>query len=205
MQDYFVQEHLNNSFALTPGLQVGQLQLEIDIVIAASEANVSLEQIQEWLVKTPFWFFRRYNVVEFKSISDPLDEEDFARISARALLARAERVQIPRAEMISCIVTAAWPRNFLKEVKPGERAFKKVKNRPGVYTHPGFLFPIYLIVCNQLPVEEINYPLLVFSSGEKLKSYLKRILDLDLQIYINYVTHLHPEECYDRSTRRKSC
>jgi hypothetical protein len=192
IQAYFEEEHLTDIFTVTPGVQVGQLQLEIDVTITANEL-LDEPELQTKLVNTPFWFFKRHNLLEFKSITDPLNENDFARIGARALLAWANRPsEITGSEVVSCIVSAAWPREFLKQVQPGGRRFKRLQ--PGLYYHPGLLVPIYLIVCNQLPVAEANYPLLVFSSGEKLKTFLKQFaVDTQMEMYLNYIAHLHPE------------
>ena len=199
---YFNQSsRLSESFTVTPGLQVGQLQLEIDAAVSANE-SLSLEAIQQQLEATPFRFFRRLNFVEFKSIADPLDPSDFARITARALLGWADRpATVGKDEVVSCIVSAALPRDFLKQVKPAGRPFKAVG--PGVYFHPGYLFPVYLIVCNLLPVEEQNYPLLVFSSGKKLKAYLEEITELNLEVYLEYVARLHPEETLEFLTTQR--
>ncbi len=190
LQSYFEEEHLTDTFAVTPGVQVGQLHLEIDVLISATKPATNHKQIQAKLANTPFWFFNLYNLVEFKSSADLLDEADFAKITARALLAWSERPQAARSEVLSCIVSASWPRELLKQLRPGGRPFEKI--RPGLYFHPGFLFPIYLVVCNLLPIEESNYPLLVFSSGNKLKSYLERLINEDLQMYLNYVVRMHP-------------
>lgn len=105
--------------------------------------------------------------------------------------------------MVSCIISAALPRNLLKKLKPGGKSFKKVQSRPGLYYHPGYLFPTYLIVCNLLPIEESNYPLLVFSSGNKLKSYLEQLLDSNVEIYFNYAIRLHPIEAAQVLAGRK--
>jgi hypothetical protein len=204
IQTYFEEEHLNEYFSITSGMQVGQLQLEIDVTISVTEPALKTEEIQERLTNTPFWFFNRYNLVEFKSISDPLSQTDFARIVARATLAWANQLDENRTGLVSCIISAAWPHKFLSK-SFGKQRFRPVKGKPGIWFHPGLFFPIYLIVCNRLPLEEVNYPLLVFSSGEKLKSFLRQIaLDSRMEIYFNFATQLHPLEAAELAWQRRS-
>jgi hypothetical protein len=86
-----------------------------------------------------------------------------------------------------------------------ETPFKPVEGHQGLYRHPGITFPIYLIVCNELPVERVYYPLLIFSSGTKLQEYFKQIgLDADFDIYIKYIVAAHPVEGYELNIRRSS-
>ncbi len=204
IQTYFEQEQLIPPFTVTPGLQVGQLQLEIDVVISATETDLKVEELQASLTATPFWFFDRLNLVEFKSISDPLNKAEFARITARANMAWADQHDEARDSMLSCIISAAWPHKFLSN-RFGGRRFRPVKGRPGFWFHPGLFFPVYLIVCNKLPLEEANYPLLVFSSGEKLRHFLEQIaIDSRMDLYFNYVARLHPNEAAEVYTRRRS-
>lgn len=158
------------------------------------------------MAKTPFWFFQRLNLVEFKSISDPLDANEYARITARALLAWAEAQPETgdttgmQRGVLSCIVSAARPRKFLSKARPGGKTFKRVQ--PGVYRNPGLLFPTYLIVCNELPLQESNYPLLVFASGGKLQAFLDLMIDTGLEVYLNYVVRLNAT-AVDRAFERK--
>lgn len=204
IQTYFEEEHLDEYFSITPGVQVGQLQLEIDVTISATQAALKLEDLQKRLANTPFWFFNRFNLVEFKSISDPLNQTDFARIIARAALAWANQSEENRAGLVSCIISAAWPHKFLSN-NFGRQRFRQVKGKPGIWFHPGLFFPIYLIVCNRLPLEEVNYPLLIFSSGEKLKSFLRQIaLDSRMELYFNLATQLHPLEAAELVWQRRN-
>jgi hypothetical protein len=54
--------------------------------------------------------------------------------------------------------------------------------------------PSFLIVCNQLPLEEKFYPLLVFAEGNKLEAFIEKVIDLDLQVYVKYLIRLQAEK-----------
>jgi hypothetical protein len=54
---------------------------------------------------TPFGFFLRHNLIEFKSPNDPLTEAEYSRLVARALLYAAQE-KASRSEMTLSILTS---------------------------------------------------------------------------------------------------
>ncbi len=218
---YFTEESLNE-FSVNPGLQVGQTQLEIDVAIRASE-ELSLEEIRYRFKDTLLWFMSYLNLIEFKSINDKLDLPDFYRTTARALLAAASYYENyttkqgkgrgsgrPKKKrpfplrVISCLICASYPQSVQDQLpSPFEPI---VGQAEGFYFHPlaaEVIVPIYLIVCNNLPLEEKYYPLLVFASGEKLKAFIELIVDEELVVYIKYVAKLHSSDVADALVNRK--
>lgn len=203
-----------SEFALSPGLQVGQTQLEIDVAIQAAE-TLSQAEITELLKNTPLYFLTHLNCVEFKSVNDPLEFHDLYRVYARALLAAAQyyqrlaeeqgRGQQPgrkkgkkeslEGRVTSCIISAAYPAALQEQLRV---PFKPIKGAPtGFYYRPyldEIFIPSFLIVCNQLPLDEKFYPLLVFAEGNKLESFIERVIDLDLQLYVKYLVRLQAEK-----------
>jgi hypothetical protein len=173
LTEYLRRRQLDEEYMVTAGKQVGQLQLEIDTVVTAKIKDVPKEKLQP----TPFWFFQLHNNVEFKSIKDPLTEKEYARIMGRAFIDYGD---LPTEEdcdqMLSCIVSAAKPRALLARLEKKKSPFVPVEGHPGLYRQQGITFPVYLIVCNELPVVPMNYGLLVFSIGKKLKEYLEQWL-----------------------------
>jgi hypothetical protein len=57
--------------------------------------------------------------------------------------------------------------------------------------------PNFLIVCNQLPLDEKFYPLLVFAEGNKLEAFIEKGIDLDLQVYVKYLVRLQAGKVAD--------
>jgi hypothetical protein len=191
MKDYFESSQLAGFFTVTLGMQVGQLQLEIDTSIDA----ISDVEIVGRLAATPFWFFKRHNFVEYKSVNDDLDEENFALILGRAFMGYSKHSENERDEVISCIITDAYPSKIFKRLRTRGSSFRKVKGYEGLYYHRGINFPIYMVVCNRLPVVPLYYSLLMFASGKKLDAYFSQFaVDMDMQIFLKYVVKMYPKQ-----------
>ena len=97
--------------------------------------------------------------------------------------------------MVSCLICASYPQSVQDQL---QTPFQPIPEQPkGFYFRPHaseLFLPSYLLVCNELPVEEKYYPLLVFATGNKLQKFIGLLIDLELEVYIKYVAKLHAEE-----------
>jgi len=55
-------------------------------------------------------------------------------------------------------------------------------------------FPFYVLVVPELTIEERNYPLLLFSKGEKRKEFLKELVRKGAIEYLRLAYQLYPED-----------
>ncbi len=138
-------------------LAVSYLSLTIDIGVilrnAADRANLLAEE-------PIFRYFRTHNLIEFKSQADALTESDYYRIQARACLYLADN-RLSKQALTLTIVSARYPRALLsrpyykgqwERVKPGHYQITEV-------------FPVHLLVCNELELMRENYLLLPFTAS----------------------------------------
>ncbi len=75
--------------------------------------NLNGHELSTWF---PFDYFRHYNLLEFKSPTDPLTPDEYKRVIARAYLFLAEVGENNLQEVTVTIVTATKPRKVLKSV-----------------------------------------------------------------------------------------
>jgi len=76
---------------------------------------------------SPFTFFARHNLLEFKSPSDPLTPAEYKRIIARAYLYMAE-VELDDLSMLTvCAVTSGKPVKVLDKI-PELVKFSKISD-----------------------------------------------------------------------------
>jgi hypothetical protein len=54
--------------------------------------------------------------------------------------------------------------------------------------------PFYVLVVAELPIEERNYPLLIFSKGEKRKAFLRELVNRGAKEYLRLAYELYPED-----------
>ena len=150
----------------TTEVEVGRLPRTIDIALVSSK-----DEAERLALVSPFTFFARNNLLEFKSPSDPLTPAEYKRIIARAYLYMAE-VELDDLSMLTvCAVTSGKPNKVLNEI-PKLVKFSNVSD--ALYKSDNF--PFYVIVVAELAIEERNYPLLLFSKGRKRKEFLKELV-----------------------------
>ncbi len=54
--------------------------------------------------------------------------------------------------------------------------------------------PFYVLVVAELAIEERNYPLLLFSKGEKRKAFLRELVRKGAREYLRLAYQLYPED-----------
>ena len=151
----------------TTEVEVGRLPRKVDIALVCSK-----EEAERLALVSPFIFFAEHNLLEFKSPSDRLTPNEYKRIVARGYLYMAE-VGIDDFSILTvCAVTSGKPVKVLNEV-PELVRFSPVAE--ALYKSDDKL-PFYVLVVAELPIEERNYPLLLFSKGRKRKAFLKELV-----------------------------
>jgi len=92
-------------------VEVGRLPRTIDVALLCSP-----KEAERLAFSSPFIFFARHNLLEFKSPSDPLTKDEYKRIIARAYLYMAE-VGLDDLSMITvCAVTSGKPVKVLNKI-----------------------------------------------------------------------------------------
>jgi hypothetical protein len=119
-----------------------------------------------------FTYFKRYNIIEFKSIADPFRmNRDLYKIGIYigGILLKEKKADIKNTTFT--LVSSRKPEKFLKYYKEKTRAIKK-----GLYLIENlFILPIYVVVIEELELELRNdiTVLKEFSSGEDRKKFLR--------------------------------
>jgi hypothetical protein len=170
--------------SITTEVEVGRLPRTIDIAIVCSQ-----EESQRLALASPFTFFAQYNLLEFKSSSDPLTSAEYKHIIARAYLYMAEVGIDNLSRLTVCAVTAGKPIKTLTQL-PELVKFSNVSQA----LYKSEYFPFYVLVIAELAIEEQNYPLLLFSKGRKRKAFLKELVRKRAMEYLRLAYQLYPED-----------
>ena len=163
LQQFFQEQQVT----VTTEVEVGRLPRKIDIALVCSQ-----EEAEKLALVSPFTFLTRYNLLEFKSPSDRLTPNEYKRIVARCYLYMVEA----RIDDLSLLTIYAVTSG--KPIKVLSKAPKLVQFSPvaeALYKSDDKL-PFYVLVVAELPIEERNYPLLLFSKGKKRKEFLKELV-----------------------------
>ena len=166
-------------------VEVGRLPKTLDAVVVADESQRA--QIVRWF---PFDYFRHYNLLEFKSPTDPLTPDEYKRVIARAYLFLAEVGENNLQEVTVTIVTATKPRKVLKGVPQLVRFAEEASGR---YRSDDKL-SVRVLVVSELPLERRNYLLLLFARGHKLRETLLRLAQEGWWEIVRLAYLLHPKE-----------
>jgi len=137
------------------------------------------ERVRE---QTPFIYASKYNDIEFKGRSDPLTREGYNLIRARSYLYLGLE-GVSAGEMTVTIISARQPRKVLYHC-PEDVKWEKLG--PGYYRSLD-LFPVHLLVCNELELVPANYPLLLFAaSDKKFEEVVKQLLAAEDSVYVSF-------------------
>jgi hypothetical protein len=164
--------------------EVGHLPLTIDAVAVCTS-----EDVARLALDTPFDFFRRHNLMEFKSPNDPLSEAEYNRIIARALLYAAHE-RVSRSETLVCILVSTKP------VKMIHRLAETVKfERVGDGHYVGNdAVTCHLFVASELPIEERYFRFLFLAKGQKQEAFLEAIVRHENERYLWEYLMLYPDD-----------
>jgi len=163
LQQFFYKHQIS----VTTEAEVGRLPRKIDIALVCSK-----EEAQKLALVSPFTFFEQHNLLEFKSPSDLLTPNEYKRIIARSYLYMSEFEIDDLSILTVCAVTSGKPVKVLSKISKLVR-FSPVAE--ALYkSNDKILF--YVLVVAELPIEQRNYPLLLFSKGQKRGVFLKELV-----------------------------
>ncbi|MCS6861354.1 MAG: hypothetical protein NZT92_13645 [Abditibacteriales bacterium] len=165
-------------------MEVVHQSLTIDAAALCEPADVArLAQ------DTPFGFFRRHNLLEFKSPNDLLNEAEYNLMIARALLYVAQE-KASRSDALVCIFNPTKPVAMLRRLA-GSVEFERVAE--GHYVGKDAV-TCHLFVASELPVEERYFPLLFLAKGRKKEEFLEELVRRwDTRLLDRYLV-LHSDE-----------
>lgn len=165
-------------------VEVSRLPRTIDVLITiASQA-----ELQKVRTETPFFYFLRYNQMEFKGRNDPLTSADIHLIDGRTQLYLGEQGASIQ-EMTVTILCAGKPRTVFTYTEKF-RPFHQIE--AGYYKNDDYP-AVYLIVINELPIVPKNYPLLLFASSErKFRKFLEEVVAKGEFTYVRYAYEVRP-------------
>ena len=165
-------------------VEVSRLPRTIDVVVTVG-AQAELQRIR---IETPFFYFLRYNQMEFKGRADPLTSTDIHLIAGRTQLYLGEQ-GVSVQEMTVTILCAGKPRTVLTYTEKF-RPFRQIE--AGYYKNDDYP-AVYLLVINELPIVLKNYPLLLFASSErKFRKFLEEVVAKGEFTYLRYAYEVRP-------------
>ncbi|MHA1230721.1 MAG: hypothetical protein ACTSRP_10435 [Candidatus Helarchaeota archaeon] len=165
-------------------LTVGKLPLKIDLVIKILDFTGVKFEILPIILKK----LKKDNIFEFKSARDHAKGRDISKlIGYVGLYCDQNNINILEMKDITAWYISAQKPRFIDKLK-----FEYITK--GLY-YFDFYFPIYLLVINELKITEQNIPLLLFSSGLKLRKSLEFLIDnKKLKNFLNVAYFLYPKE-----------
>lgn len=139
-----------SEFTFLQEQEIGFGPIRLDVLLIAREGRgVATDPIGR--------FFKRHNILEYKSPDDALSIDDFymAQSYACGYKGKSDHVdEINGGELTLSIFRTVYPREmFLALEKLGHRTENVY---PGIYHVPGLLVPVQVIVISQLPEGEYS-------------------------------------------------
>ena len=150
-------------------VEVSRLPRTIDGIVTVKDRSV----LPRIAAETPFSWFRTVNIIAFKGFNDPLTENDYHLILGRAYTAIAEK-SVQAVNATFSIICGRKPRKEMTRLAD-DGVLEKLLD--GVYEIGRGTPKIYLVVINELPLNEPQYDMLQLftSSQERFKTFVKRL------------------------------
>ena len=174
-----------HNFPLETQVEVGRLPRTIDVVIRLD----SPYEIYRVSKETAFIELCSNNQIEFKSIKESLGVKGYQYIRARTYLYMADH-GLSAKDMSVTIVCSQTPHNLLLrsqndvEFEEIAKGYYRSKDKP----------PVILIATNSLPLEEKNYPLILFASHERqFRALLQKMAKEGNWSYLGLAYRLRPK------------
>ena len=167
-------------------VEVSRLPRTIDVIVVTQSEDAH-EQLK---LHTPFGHFRPYNQIEFKGMSDRLTNQNYPTILGRTYFYISEH-KVAFTDMSVTIVCARKPITILDRRIPSHTFTEK---EAGVYQNDGFP-QVTIIVINELPLTNINIPLILFAGNEaKFREAVLQLLAENNVEYVSYALLIRPQQ-----------
>jgi hypothetical protein len=173
------------------------IQTEVEVSRLPRTIDVTLARLSKTLqrrvrLKTGLRHVRLFNLIEFKSINDPLTMSGLRLILGRANLYMGQNNLSSRNVTIT-IVCARTPRKVLRE----SQVDIEFESLGGGYYRSTDKLPVHIIATNELEVTPKNYPLLMFAtSKQKFEEFIRDAVgrnDSDHNLVITFAYFLRSE------------
>jgi hypothetical protein len=151
---------------------------------------------KESLENTTFHFFRSYNVVEFKSLSDKFTPLLFLDNVVRTCLFQQQKSEVPFNKILNVYVIAFYPREFFKQMRLNKCYFKRDKEYKWLYWGNVAGHDVVIVVGRYLPLEKPYYHWLLFAQStiEKLQEFAKILYKEGETELLQMLVRLKPKE-----------
>ena len=152
------------------------------------------------ILGTLFDFFRRYNIIEFKSENDQLDFEAFIKNVIRTHLFwlenQGKKNKVSYKDILHVIISARFPESFFAEIAQEGIIFTATDERPWLFEAQVGLQKVVVVVCRNLPIEEKFLRWLVFapSNTKKWKDLIVALLRQGGMAWLKRMERLKPRE-----------
>ena len=123
--------------------------MQIDILIIKKESDRPVK-------KNIGRFFRKRNILEYKSPDDSLSVDDFYKVYGDACFYKSDTAavnEIPLEELTITLVSEGYPRELIRHLRD-VRGYKVENTEDGIYSVAGDKIPIQILVTRQLSRKE---------------------------------------------------
>lgn len=155
---------------VTEDISLGDLPLEADLVVI-TQAHTS----DEWREHPVWQHLSDANLIEFKSVADPLKHGDFEVLLAYTLLYRFKYQVEYKTQLSSWLILPAVNKHLKAALKNYQ--IKLTEILPGLWKGKT-IFPLYVVAYNQLPFEMPYQTLKLFiKSGKPVQEVFQAVLE----------------------------
>ena len=145
---------------------------------------------------TMFDFFRRDNIVEFKSEKDKFDLQEYARNALRTYYQFLQSNDKDFKNILNVIISSKLPRAFIKVAAERDIIFEQTENRPWLWRGEDGFQDVVIVVCRDLPIEPLYYPWLLFAPARSRtwKAFVTQLLRENNQTFLEKIENFKPKE-----------
>jgi len=187
--------HYRNLFGLSDNIE---LEGEEDLVLQREfRIDFVFRKIEEMLpLAGLFSYFRRYNLLEFKSVHDTLNLTTLRKYLGELFWWLYAKQTIPENDVTLTLMTVRKPNTVLKHLE--NLQIEVVNESPGHYHWLVMSIPVHLLVINELNLRSEHYAWLSFAEGKPYEAYVEQLSE-DIaqeerhQIYLDILRDLEQE------------
>ena len=158
-----------------PEHELSQMPLKIDVLVIKMKAG---REISNPIAS----FFKKHNIIEYKSPSDELSIDQFYKTIGYTCIYKSlpKRVnEIPAEEITVSIFRHTYPKKLIKDLRSAGAEI--IEENPGIYKITGmFYIPIRIIVTSRLSDEYVALKILAKNiKKESVEKFLRNITEFD--------------------------
>ena len=164
--------------ALDAGLDSGPTELQIQRSTLADLLLIVAALIS--LVGTAIDFFRKVNIIEFKSDTDRFDKEAFSTQVGRVNIWYGRNSKIADfADILNVIILARYQPEVFDFAQERNCPFEMVNGQDWLWTSRQGLQDVVIVICERLPIEPRYFDWLLFipAKSEKWERFVDSLLE----------------------------